>query len=347
MGRVRAPFKNFALFGTTSYCILCIVYTVYPFIGFYSTYVWHNDKLIHFYQVLDVLFARPLWAFCKFPIYILFLARLHFTFKNTYYSVDKKYYVVLLVLMFAEMVILIFCNLGLIIPFVNPNIQDYSKLYTFWLNIFTIMLLCDIIVDALIGIIFTALFVSKLKQMTQNNIETAIIENKIVDNTFDEYLMSSSEKQLDINKRNAEYINKKHEKIVGVMTKFTILCIVSMISGWICGLVAGIRTYINVNHREDCPWGSDCYISLRMTGDFLIAFDSLINIMCFYLSFAVQEKIYLCLCLKFHQSCSHRFEQNIKQKTILKIKKDLYHIPFQNKTTILNEESKSFEVASG
>ena len=379
IGEIGSFFRYFSLFGVSCYFILCILYTIYPFLGYYSTAVWHKYGLEHTYLMLDVMFARPLWALCKFPIYILFLARLYVTFKNTYYSVDKKYYILLLVLIICEMIILVFCNLGLILPFVNPDISTDGKLFKFWENIFVIMLLCDIIADTIIGIVFTTLFVSKLKQMTQNDLHSTIISNKTLVNNLDEYLLLSSKKNKKIRSpkspksstigsskwssstrstrstiasTSSSYsnaiISEQHEQIIHVMTKFTILCIVSMISTWLCGFVAGIRTYLNINHGEECPWQSNCYITLWMMGDFLIAFDSLVNIMCFYLSFAIQEKIYMCLCWRFHQCCSDRFQYNIEKKTIMTIQKSPQYKEMKPvSTTIIPEEKprgKMFEV---
>ena len=308
--------KRFSLTAIVSYLLLCLSYTIYPLICYWALFVVekNSSKLYNTGKNIDIFVSRPLWAFCKFPIYILFLRKLNYTFGNTRYAISFKYFVLLVSLMLIEFIIVVFANISNVV-YVATSIKQYERMLIY-------CLFFDIILDSSIAIIFITLYVVKLKQMSQQDILQNIQMSGSGIGSI--HLHSASGQDTGITKEEEyEFDNNllatsKQQQILYFMTKYTILCIGAMMFEIVSGLLASLRTYLNINNHIDssCAEFDNCFVLLWMFEEFFFTLDCLINLMCFYLNFNVQHDNYMYLCGICHGYFENAFKNDIKKNAI-------------------------------
>ena len=163
--------------------ISCFILLILTEIGDLSHTIYNKENgledqdYLHHYWPLQIIRVTDTFYFiASIMLYILFMGRIYFTFKNTVYAMKNSFIIFILLIIITSIV---FMTLYL----VKFNDEDFNHL---WPYIVTIMAN-----EAFIGILISALFIYKLRHLIVSGLKIEIEEKYQNEHQSNRYKVSS------------------------------------------------------------------------------------------------------------------------------------------------------------
>eukprot|EP01084_Bolivina_argentea_P195818 335826_1 len=230
------------------------------------------------------------WNIALAFIYILLMLRLHHSFHNTKYAVSKSIYVLFTVLICLYLLITLIPIVFYITYYqFNPTKQHLTALYYYDIASMGVYIIALVIVDLVISVLLLTLFIKK-----------------IIVVTVDLYSVQS---EIYVNYEIAK-LNNQQKLLLNISAKYFILSFVATV--W-----TQITIFLNLIWFIAINWEWELQDVIFYIWNVFSAMDAIINQICLYLIFEVNDDKYQRLCRGCHSLAKLCFRK-WTERTVIK-----------------------------
>eukprot|EP01084_Bolivina_argentea_P071851 130538_1 len=285
-------FKLLNFFGILSFLLCTISHCINAY--YYNTQYWTYSTIQTITWYLTWLF----WSLAQFFSYLLFLNRINRTFDHSMYQISTKTNTYLRITLFGYISLWLFANFFPLIALLIINHSSLQRLLLFYIEFYTFI--CITIIDILITVPMTYIFVSKLHKMVFA--QTSIRYTEVIDcRKYDAI-------DIDNNNKSFGLLTSKHLNIIKISSKITILSVCSLLSSSILILLRAVA-YFNYKHINT-------YHLLDKIDAIWLQFDTMISCICLILFLPKTQRGYELFCCLCNICLSKYIKEYIEASTI-------------------------------